>query len=271
MLCAPEAARHDPRGRPVVVRHGSLPERAGQTGLGAVRVKVPRVRERRGRGMRWPSARLPPARRQAKSLDALLPWLSRNGVSPGDVSAAGPARWGPEAPGLSPATIRRLPQGGHAALTPGPGRSRTGTRAGAFWVDGVSCEPRRAAARQGMLGLLGADARGPKERVGLGDGDRERAPSWTALLLDLTSRGVEHGPALARGAGALGVWQALRPVDGQPRWQRGGVQKTATGLAKLPQDLQAQAQQCLQALWMAPDRPRAAVAVELCSATYEAQ
>jgi hypothetical protein len=56
-------------------------------------------------------ALLPPDIRQSKSLDALLPWLYLTGVSIGDFSEALQALLGPEAPGLSPATISRLKQG----------------------------------------------------------------------------------------------------------------------------------------------------------------
>jgi putative transposase len=49
------------------------------------------------------------------------------------------------------------------------------------------------------------------------------------------------------------------------------VQKTANGLDKWPQDLQAQANQRLQAIWLAPDRQRAAMAFDLFIAPYEAQ
>jgi hypothetical protein len=71
-----------------VVRLGSLPEREVQTGLGAVRVKGLRGRDRRGRGMRLHSALLPPYIRRSKSLEALLPWLYLTGVSTGDCSEA---------------------------------------------------------------------------------------------------------------------------------------------------------------------------------------
>ena len=103
---------HDAQGRQAVVRNGYLPEREVQTGIGAVRVKVPRVRDRSGRGIRLHSALLPPDRRQSKSLAARLPWLSLQGVSTGDCSEALQALVGPEAPGLSPATLSRLQQGG---------------------------------------------------------------------------------------------------------------------------------------------------------------
>ena len=110
---------------------------------------------------------------------------------------------------------------------------------------------------------MGATADGQKELVGLWDGSRESEQSWKALRLDLQSRGLEHGPALAIGDGALGFWKALRQVYGQTRWQRCWVHKTANGLDKLPKALQPQAKQRLQALWRAPDRQRATLAFDL--------
>jgi transposase-like protein len=74
---------------------------------------------------------------------------------------------------------------------------------------------------------------------------------------------------LAIGDGALGLWKALRQVYGQTRWQRCWVQKTANVLDKLPKDLQAQATQRLQAIWMAPNRQRAELAFDLFIAAYE--
>ena len=70
-LLAQDAERRDTQGRHAVVRHGHLPEREVQTGMGAVRVKVPRGRDRRGSGIRVHSALLPPYRRRSNSLEAL--------------------------------------------------------------------------------------------------------------------------------------------------------------------------------------------------------
>lgn len=271
VLLAHYADRPDPRGRQAIVRNGYLPEREVQTGIGAVRVKVPRVRDRSGRGIRFHSALLPPYIRQSKSLDALLPWLYLKGVSTGDFAEALQALLGPEAPGLSPATFSRLTQGWHEELAQWQGRSLTGKRYVYFWVDGVYFETRLEEARHGILVLIGADASGQKELVGLWDDYREREQSWKDLLLDLKSRGLAHGPALAISDGALGFWQALRHVYGQTRWQRCWVHKTANVLDKLPKDLQAQATQRLQAIWLAPDRQRAAMAFDLFLATYEAK
>ena len=60
-------------GLQAVVRHGYLPERTIQTGLGDVTVKVPKVRDRSGSGIRFTSALLPPYLKRAKSIEELLP------------------------------------------------------------------------------------------------------------------------------------------------------------------------------------------------------
>ena len=200
-----------------------------------------------------------------------MPWLYLKGVSTGDFSEALQALLGPDAPGLSPATLSRLKQGWHDELAQWQQRDLTGKRYVYFWVDGVYLETRLEDARHCILVLIGADAKGQKELVGLWDGYRESEQSWKELLLDLQSRGLAHGPTWAIGDGALGFWKALRQVYGQTRWQRCWVHKTANVLDKLPKDLQPQAKQRLLAIWMAPDRQRAAIAFDLFIATYEAK
>jgi transposase-like protein len=271
MLFAQYADCQDTQGRQAIVRNGYLPERDVQTGIGAVRGKVPRVRDRSGAGRRFHSALLPPYIRRSKSLEALLPWLYLKGVSTGDFSEALQALLGPDAPGLSPATLSRLKHGWQEELTQWQRRDLSGKRYVYFWVDGVYFATRLEEARHCILVIIGADASGQKELVGLWDGYRESEQSWKELLLDLKSRGLAHGPTLAIGDGALGFWKALRQVYGQSRGQRCWVHKTANVLDKLPKDLQPQAKQRLQAIWMAPDRQRAAMAFDLFIATYEAK
>ena len=254
MLVAQYADRRDTQGRQGIVQNGYLPERDVQTGIGAVRVKVPRGRDRRGAGIRLHSALLPPYSQRSKSLEALLPWLYLKGVSTGDCSEALQALLGPDAPGLSPATLSRLNQGWQEELRQWQQRDLPGKRYVYFWVDGVYLATRLEEARHCIVVIMGATPEGQKELGGLWDGYRESEQSWKALLLDLQSRGLVYGPSLAIGDGALGVWQALRHVYGQTRWPRWWVHKTANGLDKLPKDLQAPATQRLQAIWMAPDR-----------------
>jgi putative transposase len=271
MLLAQYADQRDGQGRQAIVRNGYLPERDVQTGIGAVRVKVPRVRDRSGAGIRFHSALLPPYIRRSKSLEALLPWLYLKGISTGDFSEALQALLGPDAPGLSPATLSRLKQGWQEELMQWQQRDLSGKRYIYFWVDGVYFATRLEEARHCILVIIGADANGHKELVGLWDGYRESEQSWKDLLLDLKSRGLAQAPALAIGDGALGFWKALRHVYGQTRVQRCWVHKTANVLDKLPKDLQAQAKQRLQAIWMAPTRQRAEIAFDLFIAAYEAK
>jgi hypothetical protein len=91
-------------GRARLVRHGHLPEREVLTGIGAVPVKVPRVRDR-GTGaekVRFTSTILPPYLRKAKSIEDLLPWLYLKGISTGDYHEAPAALLGPNAAGVGP-------------------------------------------------------------------------------------------------------------------------------------------------------------------------
>ena len=79
-------------GRRGIVRHGHLPEREIQTGIGPVAVRCPRVRDRgagkTGPRVRFTSRILPPYLRRAKSIEELLPWLYLKGISTGDFCEA---------------------------------------------------------------------------------------------------------------------------------------------------------------------------------------
>ena len=95
----------DEAGRQRIVRHGYLPAREIQTGIGPVAVRCPRVRDRdaraRGGTIRFTSAILPPYLRRTKSIEELLPWLYLKGISTGDFGEALAALLGPAAPGES--------------------------------------------------------------------------------------------------------------------------------------------------------------------------
>ncbi len=75
-------------------------------------------------------------------------------------------------------------------------------------------------ASQCIVAIIGAEEGGRKELLALWDGYRESAESWKEVLLDLKGRGLQEGPKLAVGDGALGFWKALRQVYGQAREQR---------------------------------------------------
>jgi hypothetical protein len=90
-----------------VTRNGYLPEREIQTGIGAVIVKVPKVRDKGGRGIKFNSMLVPPYLRKAKNVEEFLPWLYLKGVSTGNFRETLQALLGDSAKGLSSSTISR--------------------------------------------------------------------------------------------------------------------------------------------------------------------
>lgn len=61
--------RRTPEGRAGVVRNGHHPERAVQTGIGPVKVKIPKVRSKTGEPVSFKSALVPPYVRKAKTIE----------------------------------------------------------------------------------------------------------------------------------------------------------------------------------------------------------
>ena len=98
-------------GRQAIVRNGYLPQRIIQTALGDVEIKVPKVRDRSGAGIRFNSTLLPPYLKRAKSIEELLPWLYLKGISTGDYQEALSSLLGAQAKGLSANTIMNTANG----------------------------------------------------------------------------------------------------------------------------------------------------------------
>ena len=265
----------DDGGRRRVVRHGYLPERSVQTGIGPVAVRRPRVRDRQPEGVggriRFTSSILPPYLRRAKSVEELLPWLYLKGISTGGFGEALAALLGPDAPGLSPTTITRLKMAWADEYERWSKRDLSAKRYVYFWADGIYFRPRLDHDKQCLLVIIGADEVGNKDIVGLSDGYRESAQSWLELLLDLKRRGLTVPPELATGDGALGFWKALRQVYGQAREQRCWVHKTANVLNKMPKSLQSKAKGHLQDIWMAETRSDAEKAFDFFQEAYGAK
>ncbi len=262
----------DEVGKRQVVRSGYGPERKIQTGVGEIAVKAPKVADRRkseGAKIRFTSAILPPYLRRTKSIEELLPWLYLKGISTGDFSEALSALLGKNAPGLSASTISRLKETWSEELKQWQQRSLKGKEYAYFWVDGVHFGARMEDASQCMLVIIGATKSGTKELLAVVDGYRESAQSWLELLNDLKRRGLEAGPKLAVGDGALGFWSALPQVFGETRWQRCWMHKTGNVLDKLPKHAQARAKDNLHQIWMAETKAEAEKAFDHFIESYE--
>ena len=272
---AAHAHERDADGHRLVVRNGHASERELQTGLGALTVKQPRVNDKRvddaGNRFRFTSQILPPYLRKTKSIEALIPWLYLRGISTGDFSQALTALLGPDAPGLSASTVVRLKQVWQQDHEAWSKRSLADKRYVYWWVDGIYFNIRLEEDRQCILVVMGATESGKKELIAIEDGFRENEQSWTELLLDLKARGLETGPQLAVGDGALGFWKAMRKVYGESREQRCWVHKTGNVLNKLPKSKQAKTKSMLHDIWMAETRREAHKAFDLFVESYQAK
>ena len=265
----------DEQGRQRVVRNGFLPEREVQTGIGAIKAQVPRVRDRgEGTGgegrIRFSSRIVPPYLRRSKSFEEFLPWLYLKGISSGDFTDTLKALVGVDAPGLSATTISRLKQGWKGDFDAWGRRDLSKKRYVYWWVDGVYVNARMDQ-KQCLLVIMGATASGRKELVAVEDGFRESEQSWREVLVDLKARGLAEEPKVVTGDGALGFWKAIAKVFPKTKHQRCWFHKTGNILNKLPKQVHAKAKSDLQQIWMAATRQDATKAFDSFIAKYEAK
>jgi transposase-like protein len=262
----------DEQGRQVVVRNGYLPERTITTGIGAVEVKVPKVRDRSGSGIKFNSTLLPPYLKRSRSVEEVLPWLYLKGVSTGDFAEALSALLGAQAEGLSSSTISRLKAKWVDEHEAWRQRSLQGKRYVYVWADGVSFNLRNGEDdRQCILVIIGVTDAGDKELLGLEAGFRESELNWKTLLLRLVDQGLKTAPELAIGDGALGFWNALQQVFPSTRIQRCWVHKTANVLNYLPKSQHPQAKSALKEIYAAATKTDATKAFDRFVDTFDAK
>lgn len=208
--------------------------------------------------------------KRSRSVGEVLPWLYLKGLSAGDFSKALSALLGPEAKGLSSATISRLKAKWQAEYHDWQGRSLRHKRYVYVWADGIYFNI-RGGERQCVLVIIGVTDSGHKELLGMEAGYRESKLSWKALMLKLKDQGLQHDPRLAIGDGALGFWSALPKVWPTTRKQRCGVHKTVNVLNKLPKKLQPQAKSALWEIYRAETKTDANQAFNRFLQTYRAK
>ena len=272
---AERAALKLPDGRARLVRHGHAPEREVQTGIGAVAVSRPKVRDRGAaeseEHIRFTSAILPRWARRTRSLDALLPTLYLRGISTGDFQEALSALLGKDAPNLSPSVVGRLTAAWQAEYDRWQERDLSARRYVYVWADGIYLQARMEEQAECMLVLIGATPEGRKELVGFQIGVRESAQSWRELLVDVKRRGLAIAPEIAVGDGALGFWKALDEVLPTTRHQRCWLHKAANLLNKVPKSVQGAMKADIREISAAPTRAAAEAAIAIFVEKYGAK
>ena len=257
-------------GKQGVVRNGHLPERRIQTGLGDIPVKVPKVRDRTGSGIKFNSKLVPPYLKRTKNIEELIPWLYLRGISTGDMQPALESLLGKEAKGLSANSVSRLKQQWEAEYEQWRKRDLSKRQYVYVWADGVYSKVRMDD-KLCLLVVIGVDDTGRKEVLTVVDGYRESEANWLEVLTQLQSQGMTIAPELAIGDGALGFWNAVTKFWPTTRHQRCWVHKTANILNKVPKSVQPRMKESLQDIWMAETRDEAYKAFRLFEQRYGAK
>jgi putative transposase len=260
----------DEDGRRLVVRNGYHGEREVMTAAGAVRVRQPRVNDKRvdenGERQRFSSAILPAWARKSPQIAEVLPLLYLHGLSSGDFGPALEQFLG-SGNGLSASTVTRLTAQWQDEAAAFGQRSLNDVDYVYVWVDGIHLKVRLEQTKVCLLVMIGVRADGRKELIALTDGHREDAESWADLLRDAKRRGM-RAPVLAVGDGALGFWKAVRDVFPDTREQRCWFHKIANVLAALPKSAHPGAKKALAEIWQAENKNLAIAAAKAFADDY---
>ena len=255
-------------GRRTVVRNGYLPSRTIQTGIGEVDIKVPKIRDRSGEGVKFNSSLLPPYLKRTKNMEELIPWLYLKGISTGGFQDALSALLGDGAKGLSSNTICRLKADWLKEHEYWRQRDLRQKRYAYFWADGIYSNVRMDD-KLCLLVIIGVTEHGNKELVAVEDGFRESSASWEELLVKLKQKGLQNSPKLATGDGAMGFWNALSKIYPDCKHQRCWVHKTANVLNKVSKSIQPKVKQSLHDIWMADTKDAAEKAFDNALECYD--
>jgi transposase-like protein len=256
-------ARHaelvDDAGHRLVVRNGRAEERSLVTGAGALKIRAPRINDRR-EGFGFSSYILPKYARKSPKVADVLPVLYLRGLSTGDFAPALSEFFGTDT-GLSATSIGRLLETWTDEYTAFESRDLSGSDFVYVWADGVHFRIRLEEDRLCCLVVIGVRADGTKELLACSDGYRESTESWADVLRDLKNHGMT-APVVAVGDGALGFWSALGDVFPDTRVQRCWVHKTANILAVLPKRLHRTAKAAIHEIYEAETRADAIDAID---------
>jgi transposase-like protein len=210
---------------------------------GTITIRRPRVR---GLSERFESRILPLFKRQTQAVGDLLPELYLHGLSSGDFDLALRGLLGEAAP-LSASSIERLKAAWQMEYQAWKRRPLADVEVVYLWVDGIYVKAGLEKEKAAVLVAIAALRDGRKVVVAVDSGARESTETWSAILRDLKSRGM-NCPRLVIGDGHLGIWGALANVYPEAQEQRCWNHRVMNVLDKLPKKAQADAKALLTAI-----------------------
>lgn len=207
---------------------------------GTIRVRRPRVR---ATDERFESKVLPLFKRRSKELGEMLPELYLHGLSKGDFELALRGLLGDGAP-LSVSSIERLKAKWQDEYEQWKKQYLSSFKVAYQWADGIYVKAGLEKDKAALLIIVGALTNGKKVFLACESGYRESKESWSALLRDLTARGLRLG-RLTIADGHLGIWSALSELHPSGDEQRCWNHKIRNVLDAMPKRIRASASEYL--------------------------
>ena len=179
----------DSSGKRLVVRNGKAQERTLLTGTGEVKVRAPRINDRRA-GKKFESVILPPFVRKSPNVESVIPILYLKGLSGNAFTDALAQLFGEGVKGLSAASICSLKKQWQRELD--DWRRKPITEEFVYlWCDGVNVKVRLGEDKKlCLLVVMGVTATGEKKLLAVESGYRESKEAWKLLFSSLESRGL---------------------------------------------------------------------------------
>lgn len=244
--------RKDPVDSKEGYRNGYGRARKLSMSCGTITVRRPRVRDLTER---FESRILPLFKRRTEEVGRLLPELYLHGLSEGDFDLALRGFLGEGAP-LSGSSVARLKASWQTEYELWKGRSLSDLEVIYLWVDGIYVKAGLEKEKAALLVAVGALRDGRKVVLAVEAGHRESIESWSSILRDLKSRGM-NAPKLVVGDGHLGIWGALANIYADSQEQRCWNHRIVNVLDKVAKKEQSQASTLLTAIPYAESRQEA--------------
>ena len=208
---------------------------------GTIKIKRPRVRDTEERFI---SKILPLFKRRTREVGDMLPDLYLHGLATGDFDLALRGLLGDGAP-LSASSIDRLKAKWQQEFEEWSHRDLSALEVVYQWADGIYVKAGLEKDKAALLVIIGALTNGKKVILACESGYRESKESWSAVLRDLSARGLKLGK-LTIADGHLGIWSALSELHPQGKEQRCWNHKIRNVLDCFPKRTRAEAGEYLK-------------------------
>jgi transposase-like protein len=173
----------------------------------------------------------------------MLPELYLHGLAKGDFELALRGLLGEGAP-LSASSIERLKAKWQDEYEQWKKQDISSFKVAYQWADGIYVKAGLEKDKAALLIIIGALTTGEKIFLACESGYRESKESWSAILRDLTDRGLKLG-RLTIADGHLGIWSALSELHPKGEEQRCWNHKIRNVLDSIPKRIRSEASEYL--------------------------